>query len=263
MFDDRQRREHQHDGASLRIDDDGDADRAGGERSAGSQEAGMVQPRQGLSADGEQKPRFHARLSYPKLVGAGFTGPFLVQIFPPRQHHAAAARARNIFGDASPEQVPADIRLRPGTIVQISLSSPAMRFSGPVRKPIPAAGCDTSFTGKPSAAALPGAHSALLTISDESGSNELLSVPFQIRIVDYAFDHVSRPMIGRVAAGLAGVASAAVLILALITKTDLVLKAGAGAMGLAMSAFVFTSISNRYGRPAQTAEGATSDPQAP
>ena len=215
-----------------------------------------------LDSISSELSRFSVSLSYPKLICAGFSSTFLVQVFLPRRQRAAAARVKNVFAEIATTQVAREARFQLGMKIRISLSSPAMEFSASVQKVIFLEGADTTFTGRPRPFALPGAHAAVLTVSNEHGDQELLSIPFQVNIVNYAFDHISRPVAGRVVGGVVGVVSACVLALAIITRTAQVLDAASGAVGLALSAFVFTRINSLYSRHTISEQGVAQNPPA-
>jgi hypothetical protein len=204
--------------------------------------------------------RFSVSLHYPKLLCPGFSSSFLVQIYPPHRQQAVVARVKDVFGDPVPAEMTRKARFQVGTKVRIRLSSPVMEFSHPVGKVISSTDTHTTFTGKPKPSTPPGVHAAVLAVSDERGEEELLSMPFEMNIVDYAFDHVSRPFAGRVIGGIVGVASVCVLALAFITRTAQVLDAAGGAVGLALSAFFFTRVETVFRRPAVMVEGSAQSP---
>jgi hypothetical protein len=153
-----------------------------------------------------------------------------------------------------------EAQFQPGTQIRIELSSTVMEFSGSVRKVIAPDGCDTTFHGMPKPFVLPGQHAAVLSISDEHGDQELLSIPFMVTIADYAFDHISRPFAGRVIVGVVGAVSVCLLTLALITRTAQALDAASGSAGLAFSAFIFTRVNNLYRSRANSVQGYLQDP---
>ena len=203
--------------------------------------------------------RFSVLLSYPKIVCAGISSNFLVQIFLPHQQRTAEAEVREVFKDTAPAKVGREARLQLGIKVGIRLSSPAMDFSENVQKVISLEGANTTFQGIPKPSAPPGTHAAVLAISDERGEQELLSIPFDVKIADYAFDHVSRPVAGRLVGGIVGAVSLCVFSLALITRTAQVLGAAGGGIGLAASAFVFTMMDRLYRRTISV-QGSSQDP---
>jgi hypothetical protein len=211
------------------------------------------------SAPSQLAPRLSVSCHYPKLIPAGPPSKFLVQIFPRRRHQAAAELVKAIFPETETLEAAWEARLRQGAKVRISLTSQSVDFAAPVWKRIVSAGIDTTFQGTPKASAPPGINVAVIAICDEDGV-EILSLPFDIYIVDYAFDHVSRPFAGGVIGGVAGALAVCMLVLALIMRTGQVLTAISGAIGLALSGLVFAWINSLFRRQSTIVRGTSQDP---
>jgi hypothetical protein len=208
----------------------------------------------------EELARFRVSLNYPKVICAGFSSKFLVQIYPSRRRQIAVARAERVFDGTESVQVTDDVLLQVRMKIVVKLSCPAMKFEEPVHLAVAREGVRTTFLGQPTEGAAPGRHDAVLNIRDAARDYEILSIPFSIDIVDYAFDHVSRPVLGRISGIAVGALSLGIIITALVTQTGEVITAAGGAAGGALSAFIFARLNSQYQRRSLGVEDVGIDP---
>jgi hypothetical protein len=162
---------------------------------------------------------FKISLAYPRAFAVGFASTVLVQVYRPTRRDYAVSRMQSTFDETAYDERIADSELPIGNTVRLVLSSPDVDFGEAKRKVISKHGVEGVFWAKPRDTATPGLHTGVLSITDVDGEIEYESLPFQIRIVDYAFDHVSRPRFGQVTSACLAVLAVGALGFVLVTRT--------------------------------------------
>ena len=89
----------------------------------------------------------------------------------------------------------------------------------------------------------------------ETPGVELVSLVFSMTVVDYAFDHVSRPAIGRIVAICTALCSLVIWILTILGRINDALGLPSGTVGLAISAFLLRNLFHTYQRPRVAVHG--------
>jgi hypothetical protein len=193
-----------------------------------------------------QLPSFNVSAAFPENVCKGRSSTFIVQVYPP--HHSLLVKQRIASaikrGPASEERVRSS--LKRGMTVEIELSSSQIDFSKPTVKKLSDDGAYTIFWGKPQETCIPGFHSAVLSIRDPDSRIEHLSISLEICVVDFAFDHVSRPFVGNVVSAIVATGSVLVFTLGLLGKIDTGFGLASGTAGTAISAYLFHQMSRLY-----------------
>ena len=128
----------------------------------------------------------------------------------------------------------------------VSFSSPEIEFSEPVHKAISQSGAEVAFWARPKELAKPGTHSGVLTIRDSSSHTQYESVAFEAQIVDYAFDHISRPLLGNMMTFAVGAGSLLTFVLGLMGQIEKTFGLTSGTVGGAIAAFIFTGVFRFY-----------------
>ena len=131
--------------------------------------------------------------------------------------------------------------LTQGNKVIIKLESPDIEFSPEkVSKFLEEKVNTISFSGKPKDACQPGYHIIIVSISDQSTGQEYLSRSFQVKVVDFAFDHVSRPVISTMTSTVLAISSVTTFILTLLGKIDQTLGLASGATAAAVGTIIYS-----------------------
>jgi hypothetical protein len=184
----------------------------------------------------------------------GYSSRFLIQIYLPRRRSEAVQRAADVFGGIdsveAPER-PADAMLRHQSQVLLELSSPAMEFAAPnpVRKVVSKAGAETVVLGCPKEGIRPGLHDGKLRVYDPDTEQEHLAFAFEMNIVDYSFDHVSRPLVLRAVAVAVGLATLFVVGFGLVTQIGLVVEIVVGALGTVLTVAIIAWMNRQFRQP--------------
>jgi uncharacterized protein YjbI with pentapeptide repeats len=204
--------------------------------------------------------RLDVAVALPRRLPKGISSEFLVQVFPSSLRALAALRRRSKFmkkggSDATTE----DTDLVPGMTVEILITSATVDFSDiSVTKVIREDLIEVAFWGQPKADAKPGNHVGVLRIREagpKSSEVELVSLSFDMNIVDHAFDHVSRPGLGKVVALLTALGSIAVWVLTFLGHIDKAFGLSSGGAGLIAFGFIQWYLCGSYQRRQLAASG--------
>ena len=163
---------------------------------------------------------FKISLSHPKYFSKRFTSPFVIHIYLPEARQEVDEKLKTDFDKQELTEHLYDSNLTIGRKVKIKLWSPEITFSDPVTKGLESKLNTISFLGRPSDDCQPGTHWASLIISDEETGHEIQSIDFSVQIVDFAFDHISRPLLSNTVALILGVGSIITYLLTLLGQID-------------------------------------------
>ncbi len=139
--------------------------------------------------------------------------------------------------------------LRVGTTVKVTLFSPEITFfNNPVTKELKHEQNKISILGRPNDSCQPGYHIANLAVSNPQTGTEYQSINFSVQIADFAFDHVSRPLLSRVTAVLLSMGSLNIYMLTLIQQVDTVFGLASGTVGMTLAGAIYFHIQLFYRR---------------
>jgi von Willebrand factor type A domain len=196
------------------------------------------------------KVPFRASLARPRRLAKGFSSHFLVQIFSHASQPRAKERISELFNDDEVQETTAATpSIVAGLLVDLHLSSPEVEFSDSVKKKLEHDGLHTLFLGKPKESTRPGQHCGLLSIRDATTKQEYETISFEVQIVDFAFDHVSRPLLARVTSAVMGAASIASFTLTFLGHLDKAFGLASGAAGLCVAGLLMRVFSQAYRDP--------------
>ncbi len=165
-------------------------------------------------------PVFKISLAHPKFLSKRFTSPFVIHIYLPEARKEVDERLKTDFHEQESTEHLYDSDLTIGRIVQIKLWSPEITFSDPTTKRLASTVNKISFLGKPSDNCQPGTHWASLTISDAETGHEIQSINYSVQVVDFAFDHLSRPLLSNTMSLVLGIGSLTTYLLTLLGQID-------------------------------------------
>jgi hypothetical protein len=187
-------------------------------------------------------------VAHPRLLSKRFSSTFRVVIYPPpKQEEAYQGLLRNI---QSPKIERVEkTELKAGFAVVIKLFSHDIEFSEEVVKILEAKINEASFTGKPKDNCYPGEHKVRLSIRNKESGHEYLSDTFQVKVVDFAFDHISRPFLSKLISSILGTIAAITYILTFLGQMDATFGFASGTAATAVAGFVFGRFLTMYQRP--------------
>lgn len=196
----------------------------------------------------DQLKTLRLSIAHPRLFSKRFSSPIFITIYKPDEFQRVEwliAQEFQDYEDIGVEKNESDTNLVPDLIVVIKLSSIDIEFSEPVTKKIEEY-TTTVFTGKPIDTCYPGFHTARLSITDKDTSIEYVSKILRIQVVDFAFDHVSRPHLSMVVSGVTAMGALATFILTLFGQIDAVLGYSSGTAALVVGGFLMAQYKRLY-----------------
>ena len=104
------------------------------------------------------------------------------------------------------------------------------------------------FLGKPVNSCYVGEHKVVLSILDKKTNTEYQSETFSVQVVDFAFDHVSRPLISRAFAIVLGIGSFAMFMLTFLEQIDKTVGLTSGTAAGILALAIYASFYNIYQR---------------
>lgn len=201
---------------------------------------------------------FKISLFHPKLLSKKYSSPIIVKIYPKHKREEVAERFKseleNWIGIITENIY--DTKLKAGMAVVIKIKSIDIEFSEEIIKYIENEINTIKFIGKPKDTCHPGVHTAILTITDEKTKYEIQSISFKLRVVDFVFDHISRPILSKIGSALLGIRSLITFILTIIGKIDQTLGISLGAIVGTFAMGIFSRFFGSFRIPHQSSSGA-------
>jgi hypothetical protein len=189
---------------------------------------------------------FKISLAHPKFLSKRFESPFVIHLYLPEARKEIDERLKSDFHNQEPTEHLYDSELTIGRTVQIKLWSPEITFPNPIKKRLASVVNKVSFLGKPNDDCQPGTHWATLVISDAETGDEIHSINYSVQVVDYAFDHVSRPLLSKTMSFILGISSLTMYLLTLLEQIDTTFGFASGTTAGAVAAFVYVRFLSQY-----------------
>jgi len=162
---------------------------------------------------------YEISIAFPRLLSKRHSSLFLVQIYLPPARPQVTKILTIKYQHPIKEHIES-IELKAGLSVKLRLSSPVITFSEPVIKKINYDTNIVSFVARPLGDCEPGVHAVVLSVSDAMTQIEYKSIDFQVKVVDFAFDHVSRPLLSKMTSTALGVGSLIIFVLTALEQVD-------------------------------------------
>ncbi|MGF1459035.1 MAG: pentapeptide repeat-containing protein, partial [Leptolyngbyaceae cyanobacterium] len=199
----------------------------------------------------EYEDTYDFSLLYPKKLAKGHSSRLTVQIYLPFRRAEIAEKIKSQMGQVDFKLLEKlyESQVRVGTHVIVRPFCPGIAFQPEeirkfLYKPINL----TNINMKPVDECLHGRHEAVLTIVDVKTGDEFESIPFTLMVDDYAFDHVSRPLVSYISAAGGTLSSIALFVLTFLQQIDVALGMTAGSAAMIFAAFYGVRPSITYTR---------------
>lgn len=186
-------------------------------------------------------------IAYPNFFAKRYSTNILVHIFLAEVYSAVIHEIKSTLGNEMAQQLYGGV-VSLGKTITIKLFSPDIVFSDPVTKKLNTFINKVSFLAKPTDNCSPGPQKVLVSISDSETGAEHHSATFEIQVTDFAFDHVSRPLLSRVSAVILGFGSFAMFILTFLEQIDKTVGLTSGTAGAFLATAIYTNFHNLYQR---------------
>ena len=195
---------------------------------------------------------YFTSIKHPRRLSKRLSSRFKIFIYPSEDRAEVEKVLREAFDDEEWTGSVHPSGVETGDLVVLKLWSAEIEFSGEVVKRIEHDINQVTIGAKPKDTCHPGAHTVTLSISRKDTGEEISSVDFTVQVVDFAFDHVSRPLLSNVVSGVSGVFGAAAFVVTLFGDIDKALGLTAGTAALAVAAFFQARVWQLFRRPATT-----------
>lgn len=202
-------------------------------------------------SDNEKIP-LDLSISHARRIAKGHSSPFLVDLYLPELEQHVKTRQVEAFQKEPVEEHRYPTKLTQGLPVIIELASPSIEFTPPKKTNLSNQHNSIQFVGMPAVTTVPGSQAVLITIRDADNETEYFSRTFGVEVVDFAFDHVSRPKLEAAISVVSGVGAVAMWALALLGQIDQTLGLAAGTAAAGASAFFVARIQWLYRAAAAT-----------
>lgn len=193
------------------------------------------------------KRDFKISVGHPKLISKRFGSPFVVQLFFEEMAMDVKMKIKSIVGENYIERV-YGTELKFGQVIKVKLFSPDILFSESIVKKLDSSQNSMTFLGKPSDLCEAGEHKVTLSVLDSKTNIEYQSETFSVKVVDFAFDHVSRPLLSKVSATVLGIGSFAMFVLTFLEQIDKTIGLTSGTAAGVLAAVVYANFYNLYQR---------------
>lgn len=198
----------------------------------------------------ESKKRKNLKISVtnPKLLSKRFSSSFLLQIYLPDERSQVTRNIKSEFVDQKTSEYIQLSSIRIGQRLKVKFFSPVIDFPDPVIKLIDRSLNKVILLGMPKDNCETGSHKISVSISDADKGQELESFTIIVQVVDFAFDHISRPLLSRVGAVILGIGSFAMFILTFLEQIDKTVGLTSGAAAGVLALGIYASFYNLYQR---------------
>ncbi|MEM2051284.1 MAG: hypothetical protein QXZ11_09255 [Thermoproteota archaeon] len=196
--------------------------------------------------------RYKVSIAYPKLFSKGYDSLIIVQICLPAMY---SETKKVIMRESKAQKVTEcvwDIYLYPGLKIRMKLFSHVLSFSDPVVRQIGNSPVIARFTAIPKENCQPGLHQAILSIADAETQIEYESISFVVQIADFAFDHISRPLLSKMVSAVLGIGSLAMFILTALEQVDKTFGLTAGTAAAMLTSTILFQWWSIFRRPGIT-----------
>jgi len=196
--------------------------------------------------------KYRISITHPKLLSKGYATLFVIQIHPPAMLSQATETIAKEFRAQKVAEHAWDIELEKGLKARIKLSSPVLSFSDPVVKQIKNGLTIARFTAIPNNDCQPGTHYAILSVTDAETQFEYESLSFAVQISDFAFDHVSRPLLSKAMSAVLGLGSLTMFILTALEQVDKTFGLTAGTAAAILTSTILVRLWSLFQQPKVT-----------
>ena len=194
------------------------------------------------------KKGINISVAYPKLLSKRLETTFLLHFFLAKEYAKVRSNIKAEFKDQEIDEHLSTSTLKIGDTVQVKLFHPDFDFSDIVTKKIDGQLSKITFLGKPKDNCEPGLRKILVSISNAETEQEIDSFTLTVRVVDFAFDHISLPLLSRVSTVVLGVGSFAMFILTFLEQIETTVGLTSGTAAGALAAVVYANFYNLYQR---------------
>lgn len=191
---------------------------------------------------------YRISVSHPKLLSLRFEAPFLFQVYTSALRSLVMKNIKKEFADQKIGEYVQQSTISVGQVIRVNFFSPDFIFSESVTKEINDGINKITFLGKPKDSCAPGMHKVLVSISDAKTNQEFESLAINVYVVDFVFDHISRPLLSRISSVFLGLGSLAMFILTFLQEIDKTFGLASGTATAVVALAVYVNFFSLYKR---------------
>lgn len=195
------------------------------------------------------RKEFRFSVAHPLTFSKRFESVILCQIYLPESRSRALRNIKFEFHEQPYDEKTKTSLIKLGQKITVKLDGSNFSFSEPVTKTINDSVGKFAFIAKPNDNCEPDYHkikaSVIDTITGEEFDYLILN---HVRVVDFAFDHISRPLLSRVSAIVLGIGSFAMFILTFLEQIDKTIGLTSGTAAGVLAIGIYVSFYNLYQR---------------
>ncbi len=192
---------------------------------------------------------FKFSIAHPRAVSKRFDSIFLCQIYLPESRSRALRNIKSNF-----QEKPVDEQIKRSSIkfdqkVTVKLESNNFSFSESITKFINNSLIEFVIKGRPNDNCETGNHDIKASVIDAITGEELDYLMLKrVHVVDFAFDHISRPLLSKTSTVVLGIGSFAMFILTFLEQIDKTIGLTSGTAVGVLAIIIYTNFYNLYQR---------------
>jgi len=195
----------------------------------------------------------NVKIALPRLLSKRFSSIMLIQIYPPDKiEDALNDLNEQLHGinqkliDYGISEFESDINI--GMTVKINAECPNIEFSDSVVKEVKDKVNSASILATPKDTCSVGKQWGKISIVDNESNVELFSVPVELNIVDFVFDHISRPFVLKLIAAFSGLGAFIMFVLTFLGQVDTTLGLTSGTTAVAVAVTLYFRFASLFQR---------------
>ena len=191
---------------------------------------------------------YRVSISFPRLFSKRFDSVFLFQLYLPEHRSRVSKNIKAQFLDEPRIEFTDQSIIKIGQKIQVEFYNPHFDFSKAVVKIIDGTLTKIIFLGTPKDTCPSGRRNVRVSISNAENQQEIESFNVVVQVVDFAFDHISRPFLSKVSTIILAVGSFAMYILTFLEQIDKTIGLTSGTAAGILAIGIYASFYNLYQR---------------
>ncbi|MFM8320703.1 MAG: Hsp70 family protein [Chloroflexota bacterium] len=184
-------------------------------------------------------------LAYPKRLSKRYTSTILVYFHPKNFTARVKTRLKKQLKEVGKAPEAYETRTQTtqvaaGETVQVKIDCPGIEFSSPTTVRVNDEITQLIFLARPTDGCQVGSHMAKLAVCRAGSGVELFASVFEIRVVDFVIDHISRPLALKSVSVISGLGAAVMYLLTLFGQIDTTIGLASGTTIGVFSLAVYT-----------------------
>lgn len=197
----------------------------------------------------ESIKKFQFSVAHPLAVSKRFDSIFSCQIYLPESRSRALKNIKSKFQDERFDEQTKRSLVKYGQKVTVKLESSNFSFTEPITKLINDSLIEFVIQGRPNDSCESGNHSIKASVIDTVTGEELdYLILKRVRVVDFAFGHISRPLLSKISTVVLGIGSFAMFILTFLEQIDKTIGLTSGTAVGVLAAVIYANFYNLYQR---------------